>query len=286
MNEIYSSIGMSKQNFHQRLNRQLEKEMEKGQLLHLVSKIRKDHPRMSARKMYTMLSPSFIGRDAFERFCFESGYKIEQKRSYRKTTDSRGTHRFPNMLKDPYINALTSILVSDITYYRIAERFYYLTFIMDLCSREILGYHASENLLTSNTTIPSLKMVKKNAPKNSLRGTIFHSDGGGQYYCKDFLEMTNEAGIYNSMGECVYDNPNAERLNGIIKNDYLKPFNPKSFEELEKLLKKSVNLYNIERPHKALGGLTPKQFREKFSTFSELLTKRKKVAKKEKVNYY
>src|SRR5438552_14819878 len=102
---------------------------------------------------------------------------------------------------------------------------------MDLYSRYIIGYQASERLLCEQTTIPALKMAITNS-NSSLKGLILHSDGGGQYFAKDFIELTKKHLIINSMSESVYENPNAERINGTIKNDYLISYKPDSFKEL------------------------------------------------------
>jgi transposase InsO family protein len=89
-----------------------------------------------------------------------------------------------------------------------------------------------------------------------------HSDGGGQYYCNEFKALTKELGMINSMTEeKVYENSHAERLNGIIKNNYLYPYGPTNITSLKKLLDKAVLMYNTGKPHKALGKLTPKEFR-------------------------
>lgn len=288
MNAIYRAISTTKQNVHQRLNRDLSRSMEASQILYLVQKVRSDHPRMSARIMYSYLHPDTIGRDAFIDLCFENGYKINRIRSFHKTTDSRGVTKFDNLIKDLKVTRVNQVYVSDITYYRIGDKFYYITFIMDLYSRRIIGYNASYSLLTTQTTIPALNMALKARHGADLTGTILHSDGGGQYYCKEFLEIINNNKMESSMAEDVYENANAERLNGIIKNDYLEPYGPTCLQSLKKMLTKAVNNYNNHRPHTALGGLSPIAFENslEFSTKLELLTKRKKVAKKEKVNIY
>lgn len=263
-------------------------EMEKSQILMILPKIRMEHPRMAARVIYNYINPVYMGRDKFEEICFENGYKLHQKKNRHRTTNSLGVTRFLNLIKDIKLTGVNQVLVSDITYYRIGERFYYLTFIMDLFNREIKGYSVSENLLTENTTLQALKMATEGSRGIDLRGIILHSDGGGQYYSKKFIKVTKEFGIRSSMCETVYENAHAERLNGTIKNDYLIPYGPKSLKELKRMLTKSIRLYNNERPHMALGGVPPASYGrdDKFSTKNLVFNKRKKVTKKEKVNYY
>ena len=252
---------MSKQSFYQMLQRRKYKYEEQQQLVPLIDEIRKDHPRMSARDMYTMLQPATMGRDQFERFCLESGYRVKELKNYRVTTNSLGVTRFPNMIKDIEVTHVNQVFVSDITYFEIGSSVYYLTFIMDLFNREIIGWSASDNLRTENTTLPALRKVVWERGKANLKGAIIHSDGGGQYYCNEFKKLTRELEMINSMTEeRVYENSHAERLNGVIKNNYLYPYDPKDLRSLRKLLNKAVKMYNTEKPHRALGKSTPSNY--------------------------
>lgn len=260
MNQLYIYVRMSKQNFHQRLDRMLALEEIKQQLIPVILEIRKDHPRMSARQMYFKINPAYMGRDRFEAFAYEYGFKLDKVKNWRRTTDSLGVRRFPNLIEGIKLNAVNQVWVSDITYYELNGRFYYITFIMDLYSRFLLAGHLSKDLRTINTTIPAIKKAlcfRKNCDLGQL---IFHSDGGGQYYCKEFLLITNDRGIRNSMAEIVYDNPHVERVHRTIKNDYLKPYRPENERQLKRYLNKAVDLYNYDRPHKSLGRLTPNEY--------------------------
>jgi len=250
---------------------------EQQQLLPLIAQIREDHPRMSAREIYRLIQPRQLGRDRFIAFCFHNGYKLEVKRSFHRTTDSTGVIRFDNLIAGWEFTGVNQAWVSDITYYRIGERFYYLTFITDLFSRRITGYNASDNLMTEYTTLPALKMALKQ--RKPPEGLILHSDGGGQYYSKAFLSLTANYKIKNSMCESVYENPYAERINGTIKNYYLIPYNPQDFNQLKQMLKKAVDMYNLYRPHKSLNGLSPavleKLLKENGNSFSVSLKKKR-----------
>jgi putative transposase len=258
MNLIYRTFALSKQSFHQRLDRQLISLQETEQLVVLVKQVRADHPRMSSRQMYRLLRPIHMGRDKFEAFCFENGFKVEIKKSFQRTTNSLGVTRFNNLLIGFELIGINQGWVSDITYYRIGEKFYYLTFILDLYSRVIVGYSVSENLLTSSTTIPALQLALKQ--RKIEPGLIFHSDGGGQYYCKEWLHITSKYQIKNSMCSDVYENPYAERINGIIKNDYLVCYGPQNYEELVMMTAKAVLKYNTEKPHGSLGNVCPIEY--------------------------
>lgn len=244
------------------LKRRRYKYEEQEQLIPLINEIRCDHPRMSARDIYLKLQPSCMGRDQFERFCMDSGYRVKRLKNYRVTTNSLGITRFRNEIKDLKVTHVNQVFVSDITYFDIGPRTYYLTFIMDLYNREIVGWSASDNLRTESTTLPALHRVINNRGRASIKGAIIHSDGGGQYYCKDFKALTKDLEMINSMTEeKVYENSHAERLNGIIKNNYLYPYGPTNFISLKKQLDRAVQMYNTSKPHKALGKLTPSIFR-------------------------
>jgi len=264
MNAIYRSLNISKQAFHQRLDHFLEVEEEKGQLKVIAREVRQDHPMMSAREMYRLIQPQLIGRDKFEMFCFENGFRVNYPVNYQRTTNSSGVTRFDNLLEGLKVTHVNQVWVSDITYYRLSERFYYLTFIMDLFSRKVVGYHCSSTLRTEHTTIPALNMAISNRKGINLTGLILHSDGGGQYYSKKFIPITSKAGIVNSMCESVYENPHAERLNGVIKNHYIIPYQPTTQKTLKKSLSKSVRMYNEQKPHRALVGLTPDKFESRI----------------------
>jgi putative transposase len=244
------------------LSRRKYRYEEQEQLIPMINEIRHDHPRMSARDIYLKLHPDCMGRDQFERFCMESGYRIKKLRNFRVTTNSLGVTRFPNMIKDLEVTGVNQVFVSDITYFDLGSDTRYLTFIMDLYNREIVGYSESDNLRTENTTMPALYRLIKERGKANLKGAIMHSDGGGQYYCNEFKALTKELEMINSMTEeKVYENAHAERLNGIIKNNYLYPYGPTNVTSLKKLLDKAVLMYNTEKPHKALGKLSPSNFR-------------------------
>jgi putative transposase len=244
------------------LKRRQYKLEEQEQLIPLINEIRADHPRMSARDIYLKLQPACMGRDQFERFCMDSGYRIQKLKNFRVTTNSLGVTRFPNLIKDIKVTRVNQVFVSDITYFEMGLDTHYLTFIMDLYNREIVGWSASDNLRTESTTLPALRRLITERGRTSLKGAIMHSDGGGQYYCKEFKELTKELGMANSMTEeTVYENSHAERLNGVIKNNYLYPYAPTNKRALTKKLEKAILMYNTEKPHKALRKLTPSNFR-------------------------
>ena len=262
MNRLYRIIGISKQAFHQKLDRFRLIKSEQGQLLLLIYQIREEHPTMGIRDMYYKLNPLRIGRDAFEAFCKSEGLMSKRTKNWHRTTDSSGVVRFDNLLLGFDIVRINQVWQSDITYFEVGQRFYYITFIIDAFSRRIVGYHVSERLTTEQTTLPALEMAIKQRikQKQSIEGLIFHSDGGGQYYDKEFLKLTGKYKIVNSMCEYAWENGKAERLNGVIKNNYLIHRGINNFDELVKEVDRSVYLYNNEKPHIKLQRKAPIEF--------------------------
>ncbi len=260
MNQLFHVTGISKQSFHQYHNRLLFRLQEEAYLVMMIEAIRKDHPTMGCRDLYFKIAPSSIGRDAFEELCRQKGYAVSRVKNFRRTTDSSGVKRFDNLTIDLKITGLNQLWVSDITYFETKTRFYFLTFVMDVFSRRILGYSVSQRLFTEVTTLPALRMAIKLRGLKSLNGLIFHSDGGGQYYDTEFRALTSEYSIENSMCKYPWENPYAERINGVIKNNYLIYRDVEVIEQLVKEVDRSTKLYNYDKPHKSLGRLTPVDF--------------------------
>lgn len=260
MNQVFKAMGISKQSFHQYHDRLTKRIEEESYLLLLVDQIRRDHPTMGCRDMYFKLRPGIMGRDLFEEFCRYHGYQSKKTKNFRRTTDSTGVKRFENLSKDFSPTNIDQLWVSDITYYEVEERFFYLTFVLDVYSRRILGWNVADRLTTEKTTLNALNKAIKTRGKDEFEGLIFHSDGGGQYYDKAFLRLTHTCRIRNSMCKNPWENAYAERINGTIKNNYLKHWNIKSLGELIKSVDRAVNLYNTDKPHKSLKRLTPVAF--------------------------
>jgi len=262
MNELYRSMGIKKQSFHQMMDRELSIVSEQKQLLVLIYQIREDHPTMGVRDMYYKLLPQTMGRDRFEQFCRSEGLMVDRIKNWSKTTDSSGVIRFDNLMIGITLTSINQVWQSDITYFEVNGRFYYITFIEDSFSRRIIGYSVSKRLTTQETTLPALEMSIKlrNSSKQTIDGVVFHSDGGGQYYAKEFLKLTKKAGIINSMCEYPWENGKVERLNGVIKNNYLIHREINSFMDLNKEVDRTVSLYNNEKPHIGLQRKSPIEF--------------------------
>ncbi len=266
MNTLYKSVDITKQAFHNQMKRYLSVRSEQAQLLLLIGELRDEHPTMGIRDMYFKLQPQSMGRDAFESFCKSEGLMSKKHKNWSRTTDSSGVVRFDNVLIDLEITKPNQVWQSDITYFELVNKFHYITFIIDAFTRRIVGHQVSKRLSTEQTTLPALQMAINLRKKqiSNLHGLIFHSDGGGQYYDKEFLKLTKKNHFVNSMCEYAWENGKAERINGVIKNNYLKHRNINSFEDLQKEVDRSVYLYNFNKPHIKLQRKTPIEFENNY----------------------
>ena len=211
-----------------------------------------------------------MGRDAFESLCREERMTVRRYVNCRRTTDSSGVVRFENLIEGKITTGINQVWQSDITYFDVSNVFYYLTFIIDAHSRRIIGHSVSRRLLTEHTTLPALQMAIATRDGQSLYGVIVHSDGGGQYYDKAFLGLTQSYGMQNSMCEYAWENGKAERINGVIKNNYLIHRGIRTYEQLINEVDRSVQLYNYEKPHISLKRLTPIEFESKYFYIKEM----------------
>ncbi|CDT00468.1 transposase [Sphingobacterium sp. PM2-P1-29] len=221
-------------------------------------------PRLGTRKLYFMLKERFntlhikIGRDALFNFLRSEHLLIKPARSYTKTTNSKHwLHKYPNLLKEKKAVRAEEIWVSDITYIQTKEKTAYLSLVTDAWSRKIVGFHLHHDLSTDGVA-KALKMAIKS--RTSHLPLIHHSDRGLQYCSMQYQEIHRKNNITCSMtdGHDCYQNALAERINGILKNEFLIS-RPKNIKQANTMIRQSVKLYNNRRPHTALKYKTPSQ---------------------------
>jgi transposase InsO family protein len=244
---VYEAMQTSRQAVHQYLSHrhsylQRVAEAEATLLLH-----RKEHPGLGLVKAYGQIQPTGLGRDRFVFEMTRRGHALPLKRNYVRTTRSDG-YRFPNLIKGLVINGVNLVWQSDTTYFRIGEKWYYITFIIDVYSRLIIGHHVNTTL-AATANVAALKMALKNRAGADLSQLIFHSDGGTQYRYKPFVELLRSHGISSSMCSAATDNAYAEKLNDVIKNEYLVYLHAAILKELRRILNRSVKNYNTKRHH-------------------------------------
>jgi len=232
LSSICRLLGMSRQAYYQHWWRNEDLGIEHDLVIREVMNIKKDHRHMGTRKIYELMQPFLLqhhikmGRDALFDLLSQQGMLVKRYRRRVSTTNSYHMYRkFPNLVKGFTPTHPNQLWVSDITYWRISDQqFLYISFITDAYSRKIVGYNLADNLLSVETT-KALKMAIQNAGDTSF--LCHHSDRGLQYCSNEYLAVLEEHGIKISMTESgdPRDNAIAERVNGIIKNEYLCGYN-------------------------------------------------------------
>lgn len=255
-------MNISKQAVYQARKRQENFDTELMDLVTQADILREEHPGCGVEKMYKTLKPKFMGRDKFCEIFMDLGYRIRTIKNYRRTTIP--THlNYPNLIEGMMVTKPCQVLQSDITYFDIEGEFYYLVFIIDVYTREILGYNVSNNM-RKESNIKALKMALKQVNPSEAKEMIHHSDRGSQYGSTTYKKMLKDASIKLSMGVIAQDNAYAERVNGTIKNEYLKLWHIDTLRTLRSKTKKAVEHYNAKRQHDSLKGKTPKEFKSYF----------------------
>lgn len=228
----------------------------------LVLSIRKEMPRIGTRKLYFLLKPDFdrlqikIGRDALFAYLKTEHLLIKPKKNYIKTTNSKHwLTKHPNLLKELVPQRPEHVFVSDITYVKSRERTHYLSLVTDAYSRKIVGYKLSDDMSAQNV-VQAFKMAIKHRKYNGE--LIHHSDRGLQYCSSKYQDELFKNKVKPSMtdGYDCYQNALAERINGILKQEFL-IYKCNNGKELSQLIKESIKTYNNKRPHLSLNMKTP-----------------------------
>jgi transposase InsO family protein len=266
LGRICRLFGITRQAYYKNIKYQKKTITEDHITLQLISAIRKDHPRMGGRKLYFMIKEDIhrlnikIGRDAlFDLLASEHLLVQRRKRKHITTNSNHWYRKYPNLIKNLVPDGPNQIWVSDITYIRTKQEFLYLFLITDAYSKKILGYRLAKNL-DSTHAVNSLQDAIKNTCQ-PISGLIHHSDRGIQYCSKEYTDLLNKHAISISMTENgdPLENPIAERINGILKDEYLydKINNHNNLDIIE--LSKSIEKYNTLRPHLSCEMLTPQE---------------------------
>lgn len=260
-------FGVTPQAFYQHNWRRETISIEADLVLQQIKNIRLCHPALGGRKLYELLYPFMLehgikmGRDALFDLLAEHYLLVKRRKRVIATTQSY--HRFrkyPNITRNLELTHANQLWVSDLTYYKIKDKPVYISFIMDAYSKKILGYQLAQNMEAIHTQ-KALKMALKNNPLPVQHHLIHHSDRGTQYCCDGYIKILNSYSIQISMTENgdPLENAIAERLNGIIKEEYLAHYQYKNIHELQCKLDKAVYYYNKQRPHLSCTMMTPEQ---------------------------
>jgi len=233
-------------------------------VLQLVHKIREQLPRLGTRKLLFLLAPELqshqidIGRDALFDLLATRKLLIRQRKRKIVTTDSRHWMRkYANLVQHLIINRPEQLWVSDITFIRMKNQWGYLSIITDAFSRKIMGIAFRSDMLAQGC-VDALRMALLNR-QYKHNNLIHHSDRGSQYCCKDYIDLLRSENIGVSMTQNgdPYENALAERMNGIIKNEFNLYSSVLNFDVTWQLIVRSVNAYNDIRPHSSCDYQTP-----------------------------
>ncbi|MFN7327014.1 MAG: IS3 family transposase [Chitinophagales bacterium] len=259
------SLGVSRSGYYKWLNKShIDKQFrldEQIKQLFLESKCRYGSPRITTMLHRTAPTVS-VSRSSIARRMRKLGVYARKSRKYTHTTDSKHNLKIsPNLLDRQFnVQDLNKVWVSDITYIGTTKGWVYLTVVLDLADRAIVGWSLSETLHAEPTVIEALKMalVKRRITRNS--GLMFHSDRGIQYACQDFRAVLKRFGIEQSMsrkGNC-WDNAVAESFFKTIKTEELDRYKQIDAKEIKSLVFKYIEgWYNTNRIHGSLDGKTP-----------------------------
>jgi len=261
---LCNRTGMSRQNYYAHRKRRAKLLIDEELILSLVRRERREQPRLGTRKVLTLIKNELeennacLGRDRFFDLLRPNDLLIERKKSFiPKTTNSR--HSLPvfrNLIKETEATAPNQIWVSDLTYIRTEEGFIYGALITDAYSRKIVGAYAGYTL-EAEGCINALNGAIKELPEN--RFPIHHSDRGCQYCCHSYVDILQKRNLSVSMTEenHCYENAMAERVNGILKQEYGLDYTFPTKEQAVTAFYEAVNLYNNRRPHMSLNYMIP-----------------------------
>jgi len=257
-------VNMTAQNYYARRTAWSRQEVDLALMLELVRAERQQQPRLGVRKLYYLIAPELkaagvkLGRDRLFEELGKAGLLVERKPAQwpRTTNFNANLPVFKNLIRGCKVSRPNQVWVADITYLRTQEAFMYLGLITDQWSRKIVGFHLGETLEAEHV-LKALVMALK-----GLRGSerpIHHSDRGCQYASHAYVNQVQQAGLRMSMTEQNHsaENALAERVNGILKQEYWLDRNFATRPEARQAVVQGVTLYNTRRPHTALGFKTP-----------------------------
>ncbi|MBL0128198.1 MAG: IS3 family transposase [Flavobacteriales bacterium] len=261
------SFGVTRQAFYQHFWTTQAYCMEHELVLVRVQEIRQDHRRLGTRKLMDKLQPFLLehhikmGRDALFDLLADHGLLVRRLRKYIHTTrSSHWLRKWPNLIKDRKLTGPGQLWVSDITYFKTGKEGYtYISLITDAWSHRIMGHHLATDLEAAST-LEALRMAIAQAV-TVPKGLIHHSDRGVQYCSQAYVDVLQANSIGISMTEKgdPLENAVAERINGIIKQEYLDTWCIDTVAQARAALERAVFLYNSDRPHNSISNLTPDQ---------------------------
>jgi len=255
-------FGVSYQAHNQMKLRRLRRAMQEALVLNRVQEIRQELPKVGGRKLHHLLQKFYqehgisLGRDRLFELLRRYDLLVRIKRKPTRTTFPGGV-RSENLLVSVMISRPNQAWVADITYIATEEGYLYLALVTDHYSRKIMGWDLSPSLSLEGA-LRALQQAITQA-RGEVKGLIHHSDHGAQYTSREYLALLKQVGIQPSMGAVgnAYDNAVAERVNGILKQEFLLDQRFPDVVSARQAVASAIHLYNTKRPHLSLNYATP-----------------------------
>jgi putative transposase len=260
---LCARVGMSRQAYYKGEQARVRRGVDACAVAEAVVQERRLQPRLGGRKLRVLLAGRLaemgvrLGRDRFFALLRARDLLVPPLRRRARTTDSAHAFRtWPNLVRHVVPAQPHQVWVGDLTYVRTEEGFLYLSLLTDGFSRKIVGHHASDTL-EAEGCLKTLKMALGQLPEAAT--PIHHSDRGIQYCCRDYVELASKRAIAISMTEenHCYENGKAERVNGILKVEYMLGSTFRTKALALRAIDEAIALYNERRPHQALGYRVP-----------------------------
>ena len=270
MSDLYAVSGISKQSAYKYRRQEAAMAVQMGRVVDAMEKMRKDHKKMSSRKVYANQKEVFeikVGRDKFEQLAFANGYRVKYNRQTHKTTYGQRIEVYPDLVSGITINNIDQVYQSDIFYLKVEDKDYYGVTIIDVYSKRLVALHLSTSLRAAEN-VTALKKVLRSKTTAALKGCIFHSDRGSQYISKAQKDLLKSVGMKISMCKMPQQNAYAERVQGSLKYEYFFEF-LLTGRNITRQAAKIMRLYNEERPHQNLKNKTPHQYEKMIEKLSE-----------------
>jgi len=266
-------FGKTKQAFYKQVSTNKDEMIEQTMTIEVIRKIRKraKTKRWGGRKLLGLVRNEIagtsikLGRDRLFDLLRENGMLVKpRKRRYFTTQSHHWLRKYDNLVENLVVSGVNRLWVSDITYVKFGNEVFFLYLITDAYSQKIVGFHISSDL-KANSAVVALKMALRSNPVKGTYSLIHHSDRGVQYCSKQYTGLLNKHKILISMTRPAspQENAIAERVNGILKEEWLYDMELEKGGNPFRKIKQVIGIYNSIRPHNSLDGLTPCQIHEK-----------------------
>lgn len=274
--ECCAYLGYSRAAYYEWMGSNLKDSLNDELVLGLIREHRIIHTKMGTRKLLGLIRENLnslgikMGRDKLFDLLRNVGLLVKRKKKYVVTTQSfRRFSQFEDHFNGKIWIGPHQAWVSDITYLRVGSSFRYLYLITDAFSRKIIGWFLGQTLETK-WALEALGMAIRQCPDTTA--IVHHSDRGFQYCSNSYTDLLKLAGMTSSMGEAgnCYDNAMAERVNGILKIEYLLDATFKNEKEAGAAVKQAIWAYNERRPHLSLDMRIPSEVHQGTVAFSSL----------------